>query len=184
MADFPNNIVCGRYLLKSVPATFEMAQQIFDIYDSDSENMIFWMPNGLYKSPEEVLLDYSRRPNRKQFLMFGIFDGDEFLGEIGFSNIMWNTGVAELGYWLKKSARGCGVISNLFPEIEQMGFGYFGFRKLVITSDTENMASRAIAEKFNYVQEGTLRAEGVWPNGSVRDKIRYSKLKAEWEKGK
>ncbi len=184
MADFPNNIVCGRYLLKSVPATFEMAQQIFDIYDSDAENMIFWMPNGLYKSPEEVLLDYSRRPNRKQFLMFGIFDGDEFLGEIGFSNIMWNTGVAELGYWLKKSARGCGVISNLFPEIEQMGFGYFGFRKLVITSDTENMASRAIAEKFNYVQEGTLRAEGIWPNGSVRDKIRYSKLKAEWEKGK
>ena len=97
--------------------------------------------------------------------------------EIGFSDITWNTRVAEIGYWVKKSERGQGVISAVLPEIEKFGFEELGFRKLVITSDVENKASRAVAEKFNYVQEGILRAEGVWPNGSVRDKIRYSKLK-------
>lgn len=180
----PDVISAGKYQLKLVPATFEMAQQIFDIYNSDSENMIFWMPNGLYQTPEDVLVDYFKRPTRKQFLMYGIFRENEFLGEIGFSDITWNTRVAEIGYWVKKSERGQGVISAVLPEIEKFGFDELGFRKLVITSDVENKASRAVAEKFNYVQEGILRAEGVWPNGSVRDKIRYSKLKSEWEKEK
>lgn len=184
MKEFPQSLQVGKYQLKIVPATFEMANEIFDIYNSDAENMIFWMPLGLYKSPEEVFLDYSRRPNKKQFLMYGIFEGDEFLGEIGLSFINWNTQVAELGYWLKKSARGRGVVKQLLPEVEKLGFEYFDFRKLVITCDSENVASRVIAEKNNFVQEGFLRAEGLWPNGSVRDKIKYAKLKSEWEKGK
>ena len=173
-------IKIGEYVLMVIPATMKYAQEIFDIMNNDADNMIFWMPDGLFESPEYVLLSYFRRNSQLKTLLFGIFKDDELLGEIGFSGIMQRSGKVEIGYWLKKSARGHGIINKLLPSIEKIAFDQDWCHKIQLHCDKENIPSKTIAESNGYVLEGIIRQDGKWPNGSLRDKLYFGKLRSEW----
>ena len=184
MMDFPKQIDCGNFQLKLLPASFALAQEIFDIYSSDAENMIFWLPNGLPERPEDVLVDLVNYEEDKKYCMYYIFEDSVLLGQIGLSRIGWKHKNGSVGYWLKKSARGRGIISQLLPMIERLGFETFELRKLIIGCDGKNVSSRKIAEKNGYTLDAFCRQDIIWPDGTIRDNCEYSKLKSEWEKGK
>ena len=109
------------------------------------------------------------------------FDNDELLGEIGLSGIDTKNQTGEIGYRLKKSARGHGIITKLIPVIEKLGFEEFGLRKITIWCDNDNVASRKHAEKQGYTLEGIQRERKLWPDGSVHSTAMFGKLKSEWE---
>ena len=173
--------VCGFELI-TVPATIEYAKEIFKIVQSDPSGMLFWMPDGLFKSPENVLISYFQQSKSTKYMMFGIFKDGKLLGEIGFSGISIKSGKVAIGYWLRKSARGHNIINKILPRIEKIAFEQDWCHKIQIYCDAENIASKSIAEKNGYVLEGVLRQEGKWPNGSLRDKLYFGKLKSEWNK--
>ncbi len=185
MDAFPEKISLAGYELYRVPATFEMAQAIFDIFAADMKGIRFWMPRGKCGSVEDVFLNYSARYKRKNSYIYGIFKDGEFLGEIGFngsSSFENKRGV--IGYWLKKEVRRNGIISLLMPELMRIGFQDVGYETLVIECDPENAVSRHVAEKFGFSLDGILRGRIVWSNGELHDECVYSKLKSEWEKEK
>ena len=167
------------FVLMMVPATMEYAKEIFKIVSQDPKNMIFWMPDGLFESPEHVLISYYQRDRSNRALMFGIFKDNKFLGEIGFSSIAMKSGKVDIGYWLRKSARGKGIINKLLPKIEKMAFEQDWCHKIQIHCDKENIASKTIAEQNGYQLEGIIRQDSKWPNGSLRDKLYFGKLKSE-----
>lgn len=175
-------IKAAGYELKIIPATMEYAKEIFKIISQDEKNMIFWMPDGLFESPEQVLVSYYRRNRENRVLMFGIFKDGKLLGEIGFSGIMQKSGKVEIGYWLRKSARGKGIINKLLPKIEKMAFEQDWCHKIQLHCDAKNIASKTIAEQNGYTLEGVIRQDAKWPNGSLRDKMYFGKLKSEWKK--
>lgn len=175
-------IKVGEFELKIVPATVEYAKEIFKIMQSDTKNMIFWMPDGLFESPEHALISYYRRNREMRTMLFGIFKDGKLLGEIGFSGIFMKSGKVEIGYWLRKSARGHGVINKLLPRIEKIAFEQDWCHKIQLHCDTKNTPSKSIAEKNGYVLEGIIRQDSKWPNGSLRDKMYFGKLKSEWKK--
>lgn len=170
--------VCG-YTLKIIPATIKYANEIYKIFSADVENMIFWMPNGVFESPERALISYYNRNRSLRSLMFGIFQDDKLLGEIGFSNVDERNGVCDVGYWLRKSARGKNIINKLLPRIEKLAFTQEWCHKLALHCDSENIASKTIAEKNGYVLEGIIRQQSKWPNGSLRNKLYFGKLKSD-----
>ena len=73
-------IKVGEFVLMTVPATIEYARDIFKIMQSDSKNMIFWMPDGLFTSPEQTLVGYYNRNNSARCMLFGIFKDGKLLG--------------------------------------------------------------------------------------------------------
>lgn len=183
MGTFPEKISFAGYELYRVPATFKMAQTIYDIFSADAAGMRFWMPRGQFNCAEDVFLNYSARFKRKNSCVYGIFKNGEILGEIGFNgstSIENKRGV--IGYWLKKDAQGSGIISLLMPEIMRIGFQDMEFETLVIECDPKNAASRHIAEKFGFSLDGIMRGRIVWSSGELHDECVYSKLKSEWEK--
>lgn len=175
-------IKVGNFMLMTVPATIEYAKDIFEIMQTDSKSMIFWMPDGLFESPEQTLVSYYRRNRDTKTMLFGIFKDGKLLGEIGFTGIAMKSGKVEIGYWLRKSARGQGIINKLLPRIEKMAFEQDWCHKIQIHCDAKNIASKSVAEKNGYVLEGIIRQDGKWPNGSLRDKLYFGKLKSEWKK--
>lgn len=182
MKDFPQSLSLGAYQLKLLPASFDLAKEVFDIFSDTSENMSFWQPSGLPKRAEDVLVDLVRNEINKKWCMYYILENDKILGQIGFSNLGWNHRVACVGYWLRKSARGRGVISQLLPVIEKLGFEDFEMRKLVINCAGDNLASRKVAERHGYKLDALCRQDVIWSDGSIHDDCEYSKLKSEWEK--
>ena len=181
----PEQIIVGEYVLKPIPAKPEFAELIFNIYDSDKESFRFIRSGYDYKSVDEVLNQYknSRQDDDNwRFAWYGIFKNDELLGEIGLSGINVQNRVAEIGYWLKKSARGKGIIDKVLPTIEKLGFETLNLRKLSIYCDADNIGSHRKAENNGYVLEGIQRERKLWPDGSVHDTAEFGKLKREWKK--
>ena len=54
--------------------------------------------------------------------------------------------------------------------------------KIQLHCDAKNIASKTIAEQNGYTLEGVIRQDAKWPNGSIRDKLYFGKLKSEWKK--
>lgn len=182
----PEKIVVDDLVLKPIPVSQDYAEQIYDAFHEDELSFRFWMENGIYKTVQEVLNSYKTKYTDEEnwkYAMYGIFSGDELLGEIGLSGIDVKNNTAEIGYWLKKSARGKGIIDRLMPVIENLGFDTFNLRKITIWCDTENIASKKHAEKNGYILEGIQRERKLWPDGSIHSTAMFGKLKTEWEKG-
>jgi ribosomal-protein-serine acetyltransferase len=179
-------IIVDDFVLRQVPPTNEYAQIIYDIFTEDAEIFKFWMNGGVRDSVDDVLAYYKKRAQnddiRWRHAMYGIFQNDELLGEIGLSGIDLQNKTGEIGYWLKKSARGHGIIDKLLPTVENLGFEKLGLRKINIWCDEDNIASRCHAEKNGYVLEGIQRERKLWPDGSVHSTAMFGKLKSEYKK--
>ena len=187
MSDFVKSeeIIVDDFVLRPIPATMEYAQKVYDIFVADADTFRRWFNGGMYKSVDEVLTNYQNKANndegRWKYAMYGIFKNGELLGEIGLSGIDTRNQTAEIGYWLKKSARGLGIIDKLMPVIEKLAFETLNLRKVSIYCDYDNVASRRHAEKNGYVLEGVARARQLWPDGSVHDTASFGKLKSEYD---
>ena len=180
----PSVINVGDFVLKPIPVTPECARQIFDAFRSDPDSFKFWREDGVYNSADDVLRHYQTKyidEARWKYAMYGIFLGDELLGEIGLSCIDTKQQTAEIGYWLKPSARGRGIIKTLIPVIEKLAFETYSVRKVDIWCDADNVASRRNAENNGYVLEGVIRERKIWPDGTIHSTAAYGKLKSEWE---
>lgn len=181
-----DSIIIDDLTLKQIPGTQEFAQKIYDIFTEDVNTFKYWFNGGMWKSVDEVQKYYQNKAQNNdpgwKYAMYGIFKDDELLGEIGLSGIDTKYQTAEIGYWLKKSARGQGIIDKLIPIIEKIGFEKFNLRKLSIWCDDDNIASRKHAEKNGYVLEGVQRERKLWPDGSIHSTAMFGKLKSEWKK--
>lgn len=184
MADVPTIIKVRGFTLRPIVATFDNATIIYDIFSGDMKNLRFWMPNGDYKNAEDVFMNLKRREKSVRQYMYGIYKNKELLGEIGLSDSSPMNKSGYVGYWLKKSARGAGIINKLLPRIEQLAFEDLGMHKLNLECDAKNIASRKIAEKNGYTLDGIMRDACMWPDGTFHDECRYSKLKSEFGKGR
>ena len=179
-------IIIDDLVLKPIPATQEFAQEIYDIFTSDVDSFKYWLGGEMCTSVDDVLHKYQEQlqnsDNRWKYAMYGIFKNGELLGEIGLSGIDTKNQTGEIGYWLKKSARGHGIITKLIPVIEKLGFEEFDLRKIDIWCDDDNIASRKHAEKQGYTLEGIQRERKLWSDGSVHNTAMFGKLKSEWKR--
>jgi len=179
----PDKIIVDTLILRPIPKTWEYAQQIFDTFNEDKEGFVFWMRGKSYDSVTDVYMAYQKKYKDTEdwhFAMYGIFLDDDLLGEIGLSGIDVKNQTAEIGYWLKPSARGRGIINKLIPAIENLGFNTLGLRKIYIWCDVKNFASVRRAQTNNYVLDGILRERQVWSDGSIHSTAIFGKLKSEY----
>ncbi len=65
------------------------------------------------------------------------------------------------------------------PALIDLAFGELGVHRIVIRAGTENVRSRAIAERLGFIPEGVAREEGKGSIGFY-DLIVYALLDREW----
>ena len=82
--------------------------------------------------------------------------GGRVLGSIG---VRWNErrDVGEIGYWLRRDARGRGIATRALTLVTRFAFEQ-GAERLQLRADVENVASRRVAEKAGFRLEGVLRS--------------------------
>ena len=115
-----------------------------------------------------------------QDFIYGIFDGEEreVLGGTGL-HTRQGPFVREIGYWIATAHTKKGYATEAASAMMQVAFRVDGVPRVEVRCEPDNVASVAVAKKLGMKLEGTLRANTVRPDGSVRDTLLFSALKAE-----
>jgi RimJ/RimL family protein N-acetyltransferase len=117
-----------------------------------------------------------------QDFAYGIFDADEHacLGAAGLHTRQGPL-IRELGYWIAKDHVRKGYATEACNALIQVAFRVDQVPRVEIRCEPTNVASAGVAKKLGMKLEGTLRSDTVRPDGSIRDTLLFSALKAELE---
>jgi RimJ/RimL family protein N-acetyltransferase len=100
---------------------------------------------------------------------------EELLGTIGWR---WVDGNVQLGYWVKREARGRGVATHALRLLSRWAFAELGAARIQLLTEPENRASQRVAEKAGFRREALLRSF-VDLRGRRPDVYMYALLREE-----
>jgi RimJ/RimL family protein N-acetyltransferase len=104
----------------------------------------------------------------------------EAVGSIGVRWLEPDQGVAEVGYWVAPGARGRGACTRAVRLVSRWVIEEHRIERLQLRADERNPASRRVAEKAGFTQEGVLRSSRFNPRlGRRVDFVMYSLLADE-----
>jgi ribosomal-protein-serine acetyltransferase len=111
--------------------------------------------------------------NRAAFEFAIVAADGRYLGACGLNQIDTANQRANLGYWVRSSAAGCGVATAAVRLLRDWGFCNTELVRLEIVVAVGNGASHRVAEKAGAVREGTLRSR-LLLHGISHDATMYS----------
>lgn len=91
---------------------------------------------------------------------------------------MLDDAVGELSYWVSPQHRGHGYAARAVQLVVAHAFSQLGIERAEIRYEVDNAASRGVARRAGFVEEGTLRKKMV-RGGQRRDLVITSRLKAD-----
>jgi RimJ/RimL family protein N-acetyltransferase len=97
---------------------------------------------------------------------FAVVDADTY-DVLGACGVIWtdpDQGLADVGYWTARDARGRGVATRAVQLLAHWVLAELGFERLQLQADTRNTASIRVAEKAGFTKQGVIRPERVNPN--------------------
>jgi RimJ/RimL family protein N-acetyltransferase len=116
--------------------------------------------------------EYLRSTSEQAFAITSKESG-ELLGGIGLR--FPSDGIGEIGYWVKRDARGRGVATRALLILSRWALEEHKLVRLQLTAEPGNAASQRVAEKAGYVREGLMRRY-LNIGGERRDGYMYSLL--------
>lgn len=102
------------------------------------------------------------------------------VGRISFSEVRVADRWVEIGTMLLPAAQGTGVNPESKLLLMTRAFETLGASRVHFKVDARNGRSVRAMQKLGAVQEGVLRQYQVRPDGSARDSVMFSVLRAEW----
>jgi RimJ/RimL family protein N-acetyltransferase len=101
---------------------------------------------------------------------------DAFLGKGGLHTIDWQIPKFEIGYWIRTSRAGEGVATEATLALVALAARHLGARRIEITCDARNVASRRVAEKSGFALEGIRLGSRRDNAGELADSCMYARV--------
>lgn len=91
---------------------------------------------------------------------FAIIDAETgaVVGSVGLHWLDTEHGVAEIGYWVTREARGRGVATRATRLATRWALTACGMKRVQLRADRRNVASQRVAESAGFRREGILRS--------------------------
>jgi RimJ/RimL family protein N-acetyltransferase len=106
---------------------------------------------------------------------FAVFDADtaQFCGAVGLNQRNRAQNFMNLGYWIRASRQGQGVVRRAARLAAGFGFGHLGLTRIEIVTMSDNLASQKVAVALGAMFEGIARNRIV-AHGRAHDGLVYS----------
>lgn len=181
LIDLPEIIETPRLLLRP-PKPGDGAELNAAIRESIAE-LQPWMPwareiPSVEDSEANVREAYARWILRED-LRISIFDkaSGRFAGGTGLHRLKWSIPSMEIGYWVRSSFAGKGIIRESTNALTRFAFAFLRAKRVEIRCNAENQRSLAVMQALGFEFEGRLRNEDTHANGEVpRDTLVYARL--------
>jgi RimJ/RimL family protein N-acetyltransferase len=179
LLDIPEALETERLALRASragqgPALHEAMAESFD-------QLRPWMPWARAMQTPEQSESFAREAHAKwlaretiDFSWYRKSDG-LLVGRGGLHTIDWTVPKFEIGYWVRSSCARSGYATEATVRLSEFARDRLGARRLEITSDARNAASRRVAEKSGFTLEGILRQSRRANDGSLADSCMYAR---------
>jgi RimJ/RimL family protein N-acetyltransferase len=127
----------------------------------------------------QAVANWILKKNEEPYLPLFIFDRttEEFIGGTGYHHIDWDVPCIEMGYWIKNSRSGQGLMTEAVNALTRYAFKQLDVKRITITCDANNIRSKKIPERLNYPLEATLKSNRInLDNGKLSDTLIYAKF--------
>lgn len=94
------------------------------------------------------------------------------LGAVGLNQLDYRNFRANLGYWIRDSARGQGYTALAARTVAAFGFGSLALQRIEIVAAVDNLASQRCAEKIGGQREGIARRR-IWMHNEAHNAVVY-----------
>ena len=101
----------------------------------------------------------------------------EFIGASGLHRIDWETRKFEIGYWIRTSQSGKGLMTEAVEGIANFAIRSLLANRIEIRCDSLNTRSARIAERLGFTLEGVLRNEKSDVGGTLRNTMVFAKVR-------
>lgn len=109
--------------------------------------------------------------------------GGQLTGEVTVFDIVMGTArSAKVGYWIDQAHAGLGIMPTAVALVADHCFGTMGLHRIEAGIRPENTASRRLAEKLGFRDEGISR-KSVHVAGAWRDHVRYAVIAGDCPTG-
>lgn len=141
-------------------------------------------PDQSVAESEALVRTFRARYLLNEDFVLGIFspDGSRLLGGSGYHlrEGALSTGRCEIGMWVRGSAAGQGLGTEILRALVDWGFSEWPWHRIAWRCRADNHASARIALKAGFTPEGRQRGHERLADGSYRDMLAFSVLKHEW----
>lgn len=175
-----------RVYLQRPQATAQFAHQVYCEINSCRAYIVPWLEWAKTIQSKDDALDYVKKQiegwDNENKASYAVFDkqNNQFMGFVWIHQIHeWHRFV-ELGYWISQKYAGKGFTKEAVRLLEKEIFRHH-FEKIIIRTDTENMASANLARSLGYFFEGIQRHDRLsefW--GGFRSHNVFTKLADEY----
>jgi len=189
MIDWPPLLHSERLLLRAPQAGDGIA--LNQAVTQSLDELKPWMP-WAQKAPSrnqseltcrQMAARFAQRSDLPLFIFTRGADGGcgRLLGGTGLHRIDWSVPRFEIGYWRRSGEQGQGWISEAVCTLSRFAFDHLGARRVEIRMTSDNMKSRAVAERCGFTLEGVLRQDSLDVHGQPRDTAVYARVRGAEE---
>lgn len=165
------------------PVAESDADALHAVVEANRAHLLPWMPWAAQGRDGTVdfLRDAVARAARQEAASFLIVEHGAVVGTVGLHHTDWLNRSTHLGYWLAADAQGRGLVTRAVSALCERCFGEAGLHRVEIRTNPDNRASRAVAERLGFVEEGIARGAERHGDG-YRDLIVYALLAGDWHR--
>ena len=181
---FPMPITTPRLLIRPPQIGDEHAVNaaILESYDLLHEFMDWANTKPSLKNMEtyiqEAVANWIAKKNDEPYLPLFMFDkvSGVFIGATGYHHYTWTVPCLEIGYWIRSSYLGRGLMTEAINALTQYAFKQLAVKRIAITCDVDNIRSKKIPERLHYTLEGRLKYHRRKPiSGELSDTLVFAK---------
>ena len=184
LIELPMPIVTERLEIR--PYRREDATAMSEAVSSSVDHLRRWLPwadtdgQSVEKSLA-VIAEMQAKWARREDLVVGVFDreSEAMLGGSGLHRMDWQVRRFEIGYWLRTSAQGRGIMTECALALADYAFDTLAAQRVEIRVDPRNERSRAIPQRLGFTLEGTLRRWYADGAGEAHDLDVFSMIRAD-----
>jgi ribosomal-protein-serine acetyltransferase len=154
---------------------------VHEAYLESREALKVWMPwargDQSAEETERHCREATARWHAREELDYNFIrktDG-RFVGKGSLHHIDWTLPKFEIGYWMRSSCAKQGYATEATLAMVEMARAVLGARRIEITSDANNAASRRVAEKSGFALEGIRRQSRRDNAGELADSCMYAR---------
>jgi len=160
------------------------APVLFDLIDANRRHLLRghqrWAATTRTADDAKIFLEKATSPETLARTLGGVieFHGTA-VGALTLHGLDSPNKAAEFGYWLAEEAQGKGIVTRGCTALMATAFRERGVHRIVILAASDNVRSRAVAERLGFTMEG-YRREALLTGDRFCDGAVYSLLEHEW----